>query len=112
MGPAQRPLHLLFLDESSADHLVGDGCSVKITSHTRNRTKPIAELDTILKILRDTGFDNPVIGQLCLDIPLVGMVERDVHDIVVPDLKAEIVYDITSDLSRNIGSLYRLRHAE
>jgi len=22
MGPAQRPLHLLFLDESSADHLV------------------------------------------------------------------------------------------
>jgi hypothetical protein len=63
----------------------------------RNRTKPIAELDTILKMLRDTSFDNSVISQLSIDIPLVCMVESDVHDIIVSDLQAEIVYDITSE---------------
>jgi hypothetical protein len=59
-------------------------------------------LNAILKILRDTSFDDPIISQLCVDIPLVCMVESNVHDIVVPDLKTEIVYNITSEpLIRN-----------
>ena len=55
MGPAQRPLHLLFFDESSADHLIDRRLHECLENHVLNQVgsygKQLGKIISVLDVL-------------------------------------------------------------